>query len=98
MEDIEVSITPMNEEFTTITDSVKSAVLKAIPKDYFILRNQRMNVSMREEDTEWKEIKYKVDTSIDTELTQVIMNEAIRLKLKFGGVDSLQLVENNSWN
>ena len=55
MKDVEVSIITMNEEFTTITDGVKSAVLKTIHMDYFIIRNQRMNMRMKEEDAEWKD-------------------------------------------
>ena len=43
MTNVEVNISPSNEEFTTITDSVKSSINKMIPKDYFILKNQQIN-------------------------------------------------------
>ena len=43
MTNVEVNISPSNEEFTTITDSVKSSINKTIPKDYFILKNQQIN-------------------------------------------------------
>ena len=36
---MEVSVTLMNEEFTTITDSAKTCEYKIIPKDYFILKS-----------------------------------------------------------
>ena len=50
LEFMEVSVTPMNEEFTTITDSVKTQALNTIPKDYLVTNGQRINKTMKVQD------------------------------------------------
>ena len=45
--DMTVSVEPMVEEFTTITESVAANDLKVIPKDYFVTKSQRDNQAMK---------------------------------------------------
>ena len=93
---MEVSITPMNEEFTTITDSAKTSEYKIIPKDYFLLKLQRINTVMKKDDPDWEELKNKVQIQIDSELKDRMLKEAQKVGLRFGRDDRKFLVENFS--
>ena len=93
---MEVSITPMNEEFTTITDSAKTCEYKIIPKKYFILKSQRINAVMKRDDPDWEDLKNQVQIQIDSELKDRMLKEAQKVGLRFGKVDRKFLVENFS--
>ena len=41
-----VSVQPMNENFTTITDSVKAQDINHLSEDYFVTKGQRINHDM----------------------------------------------------
>ena len=94
LDTMEVSITPMNDEFTTITDSVKSCEYKIIPKDYFIMKSQRINALMKRDDPHWETLKNKVQVHIDSELKDRMLKEAQNVGLHFGKVNRKFLVEN----
>ena len=70
-----VSITPMQEEFTNIIDSVKSVDMKTIPKDYFVAKGQRINLAMKKNHN-WSDLKYRVKMRIDSELKERMLVEA----------------------
>ena len=63
---MEISVIPMNEEFKTITDSVKIQACKTIPKCYFMTRQQIMNIKMKSKDPHFVELKFKVKNMIDS--------------------------------
>lgn len=90
--EINVTTAPM-EEFTTITDSVKSVSNKVIPKDYFITKNQRVNKQMKEIDDEWEGLKYRVQSMIDSELKGRMLKEALAAGLTYGKEDKEFRVE-----
>ena len=93
---MDVSITPMNEEFTAITDSTKTSEYKIIPKYYFLLKSQRVNAVMKKYDPDWEDIKNKVQVQIDSELKDKMLKEAQKVGLRFGKDDRKFLVENFS--
>ena len=63
-----VSVEPMVEEFTTITESVAASDIKVISKDYFVTKSQRINKAMMQVDSSWGALKMKVQSMIDSEL------------------------------
>ena len=81
---MEVSITPMNKESTTITNSVKSGMSKVIPKYYVILKSQRINTLMKRDDPDWTDLKNNVQIQIDSELKERMVREAQKVRLQFG--------------
>lgn len=93
---MEVSITPMNEEFTTITDSAKTCEYKIIPNDYFILKSQSINAVMKSNNPDWEDIRNKVQVHIDSELKDRMLKEAQKVGLYFGKLDRKCLLENFS--
>ena len=55
--DMTVKVRPMIEEYTTITDSVKSKETRQIPTNYFVMKGQRINKEMEKRDPDWKHLK-----------------------------------------
>jgi len=98
MENIQmtVNITPMHEEFTTITDSVKSVEMKTIPIDYFVTKGQRINLAMKNKDPNWSDLKFRVKMMIDSELKKGMLVEAQKLGLKYIKNSTTFMVENFS--
>ena len=94
--DMTVSVEPMVEEFTTITESVAANEIKVIPKDYFVTKSQQVNKTMKQADSLWGVLKIKVQSLIDSELKDRMVIEAQKLKLKYGKQDQNFLVENFS--
>ena len=94
--DMTVSVEPMVEEFTTITESVAASDIKVISKDYFVTKSQRINKAMMQVDSSWGALKMKVQSMIDSELKDRMVIEAQKLKLKYGKQDQKFLVENFS--
>ena len=47
IEKMAVSVQPMNEDFTTITDSVKAQNIKHLSEDYFVAKGQIIDHDMR---------------------------------------------------
>ena len=94
IEEMTVSITPMNDEFTTITDSVKGKDVKLIVKDYFITKGQRVNKEMKDIDSDWEHLKSQVQKRIDSSLKEEMVLEAQRLALTYTKKDQKVLVEN----
>ena len=44
--------------------------MKAIPKDYFVTKGQRVNKEMMENDPKWLDLKGKVQAMIDSALRE----------------------------
>ena len=71
-----VIITPMHEEFTTITDSAKSVEMKNIPKDYFMTKGQRINLAMKNKVSNWSDLKYSFKMMKHSDLKERMLAEA----------------------
>mgnify|MGYP001478366917 CR=1 FL=1 len=84
----------MNEEFTTITDSVKDKAVKLIAKDYFVTKRQRVNNEMKEMDPDWEDLRTKVNKMIDSALKEEMVVEAQRINLKYAEKDQMVMVQN----
>lgn len=89
-----VSVPPMHEEFTTITESVKEKLAKVITKKYFVTKGQRVNKDMKNSDPDWESLKAKVTKMIDSALKEEMVVEAQRIKLKYVEKDVKVLVQN----
>ena len=89
-----VSVQPMNEEFTTITDSAKGKDVKLIAKDYFVTKGQRVNKVMKNLDSDWEDLKSKVQQTIDSALKEEMVVEAQRLGLTYSKKNQKVMVEN----
>ena len=94
MKTMTVSVEPMVEEFTTITESFTDKSVKLIPKDYFITKGQRVNSEMKKLDPEWEDLKAKVNEMINSELKEEMVVEAQRIKLKYVEKNHKVLVQN----
>ena len=70
MKTMTVSVEPMVEEFTTITESVTDKSVKLKPKDYFVTKGQRVNSEMKLIDPGWESLKAKVNQMINSELKE----------------------------
>ena len=84
----------MNEEFTTITKSVKVKSLKNITKDYFVTKRQRVNSNMKNSDPEWEDLRTRVNKMIDSALKKEMVVEAQRINLKYAEKDQMVMVQN----
>jgi len=94
LQEMTVNVQPMNEEFTTITDSVKDKAVKYITKDYFVTKGQRVNTAMRDLDSDWEDLKTKVKKTINSALKEEMVVEAQRLKLTYSEKNQDVMVEN----
>ena len=89
-----VSVQPMYEEFTTITEKVKEKLAKLITKNYFVTKGQRVNKDMNRIDPNWETLKSKVNKMIDSALKEEMVVEAYRIKLKYVEKDQKVIVQN----
>ena len=86
----------MNEEFTTITESVKEKCLKHITKDYFVTKRQRVDNEMKKMDPEWDDLRTRINKMIDSALEEEIVVKAPIINLKYAAKDQMMMVQ-NSW-
>ena len=84
----------MNEEFTTITESVKDKTSKHITKDYFVTKRQRVNNEMKKMDPDWEDLRTRVNKMIDSALEEEMVVEAQRINLKYTEKDQMVMVQN----
>ena len=84
----------MDEEFTTITESVKDKTVKHITKDYFVTKRQRVNKEMKEMDPDWEDLRTRVNKMIDSALKEEMVVEAQRINLKYAEKDQMVMVQN----
>ena len=89
-----VSVDQMNEEFTTITESVRVKSVKYITKDYFVTKSQRVNNDVKKMDPEWDDLMTKVNKMIDSALKEEMVVETQRIKLKYAEKDQMAMVQN----
>ena len=94
LQEMTVNVQPMNEEFTTITDSVKDKAVKYITKDYFVTKGQRVNTVMKDLDADWEDLKTKVKKTINSALKEEMVVEAQRLKLTYSEKNQNVMVKN----
>ena len=94
LQEMTVNVQPMNEEFTTITDSVKDKAVKLKTKDYFVTKGQRVNTVMKDLDADWEDLKTKVKKTINSALKEEMVVDAQMLKLTYSEKNQNVMVEN----
>ena len=92
--DMAVKVKPMIEEYTTISESVKSRDTKKTPTNYFVTKGQGINKEMDKRDPDWKNLKNTVQKMINSELKDRMLLEAQKVGLEYGTGDKKLLVEN----
>jgi hypothetical protein len=94
IEEMTVDIKGMDEEFTTITDSVSDNNVKKISKNYFVTKGQRINHEMKQNDNDWNGLNTKLKKEIDSALKEEMVIEAQKVKLTYQDNDEMVMVQN----
>ena len=79
------------DDLTTITNSVSENTTKLIDKEYFITKQQRVNLVRKEEDPEWTQLEKNIMLCIESNLkTKMIMKaQQVKLTISVGGEERL---------
>ena len=69
------------DDLTTITNSVSENTTKLIDKEYFITKQQRVNLVRKEEDPEWTQLEKNIMLCIESNLKTKMIMKAQQVKL-----------------
>ena len=82
------------DEPTALTEGDQD--IKTIPKNYFLLKTQRINTELRDTDEDWVRLRKATGDAIDGLLKGAIVLEAQRINLCYYSTGGAQLVNNFS--
>ena len=79
------------DDLTTITNNVSENTTKLIDKEYFITKQQRVNLVRKEEDPEWTQLEKNIMLCIESNLKtkMIIKAQQVKLTISVGGEERL---------
>ena len=91
IDEISVNPTNLNCVISTITQSESDEDYRVIPRDYFITKDQKVNVNLQEKDADdWENLKQKVNNQIDSDLKTMMILKAQETGLEYEDVKTVQ--------